>query len=47
VRGIPVICYGLRSDFLGEPFSGSTYLMALSDTIEELKNICTCGKKQP
>lgn len=45
VRGIPVICYGLRSDFLGEPFSGSTYLMALSDTIEELKNICTCGKK--
>jgi len=45
VRGVPVICYGLRSDFLGEPFSGSTYLLALADTIEELKNICTCGKK--
>ncbi|TXI94915.1 MAG: thymidine kinase [Burkholderiaceae bacterium] len=45
VRGIPVICYGLRSDFLGEPFPGSSYLMTLADTIEELKNICTCGKK--
>jgi thymidine kinase len=45
VRGVPVICYGLRSDFLGEPFTGSTYLLALSDTIEELKNICSCGKK--
>ena len=45
VRGIPVICYGLRSDFRGEPFTGSTWLMALADTIEELKNICTCGKK--
>lgn len=45
VRGVPVICYGLRSDFLGEPFPGSTYLLALADDIEELKNICTCGKK--
>ena len=45
VRGIPVICYGLRSDFLGEPFEGASYLMTLADTIEELKNICTCGKK--
>jgi thymidine kinase len=45
VRGIPVICYGLRSDFLGEPFRGASYLMTLADTIEELKNICTCGKK--
>ena len=45
LRGVPVICYGLRSDFLGEPFTGSTYLLALADTIEELKNICTCGKK--
>lgn len=45
VRGIPVICYGLRSDFLGEPFRGASYLMGLADTIEELKNICTCGKK--
>jgi thymidine kinase len=45
VRGIPVICYGLRSDFRGEPFPGSAYLLALADDIEELKNICSCGKK--
>ncbi|MFZ6773438.1 thymidine kinase [Undibacterium sp. SXout7W] len=45
VRGVPVICYGLRSDFLGEPFVGSSYLLTLADDIEELKNICTCGKK--
>ena len=45
VRGIPVICYGLRSDFRGAPFPGSAYLLALSDDIEEIKNICTCGKK--
>jgi thymidine kinase len=45
VRGVPVICYGLRSDFRGEPFPGSAYLLALADDLEELKNICTCGKK--
>ncbi len=45
VRGIPVICYGLRTDFRGEPFPGSAYLLALADDIEEIKNICTCGKK--
>lgn len=45
VRGVPVICYGLRTDFRGEPFPGATYLLALADDIEELKNICTCGKK--
>jgi thymidine kinase len=45
VRGVPVICYGLRSDFRGEPFPGSAYLLALADDIEEIKNICTCGKK--
>ena len=45
VKGIPVICYGLRSDFRGEPFPGSAYLLALADDIEEIKNICTCGKK--
>jgi thymidine kinase len=45
LRGIPVICYGLRSDFRGEPFPGSAYLLALADTIEEIKNICSCGKK--
>jgi thymidine kinase len=41
-EGVPVICYGLRSDFRGEPFPGSAYLLALAD---EIKNICTCGKK--
>jgi len=45
VKGVPVICYGLRTDFRGEPFPGSVYLLALADSIEELKNICTCGKK--
>jgi len=42
---IPVICYGLRSDFRGEPFEGSMYLMVYADTIEEMKTICHCGKK--
>jgi thymidine kinase len=42
---IPVICYGIRSDFLGEPFPGSAYLLTLADSIEELKNICACGRK--
>ncbi len=45
VANIPVIAYGLRSDFRGEPFPGSIYLLALADSIEELKNICTCGRK--
>jgi thymidine kinase len=42
---IPIICYGLRSDFRGEPFEGSKYLMVLADNIEEIKTICHCGKK--
>jgi thymidine kinase len=42
---MPVICYGIRSDFLGEPFPGSAYLLALADSVEEVKNICNCGKK--
>jgi thymidine kinase len=45
VHNVPVICYGLRSDFRGDPFPGSAYLMALADDIEEIKNICSCGKK--
>ncbi len=45
VKGIPVICYGLHSEFLGEPFRGASYLMILANTIEELKNIFPCGKK--
>lgn len=42
---VPVICYGIRSDFLGEPFPGSIYLLTLADSVEELKNICSCGRK--
>lgn len=42
---IPVICYGIRSDFLAEPFPGAAYLLTLADSIEELKTICSCGKK--
>lgn len=45
VLGIPVICYGIRSDFRGEPFPGAAYLLTLADSIEEVKNICRCGKK--
>tara|TARA_Y100000385_G_C12883486_1_gene546804 strand:+ start:273 stop:857 length:585 start_codon:yes stop_codon:yes gene_type:complete len=40
-----VIAYGLRSDFKGEPFVGSTYLMTLSDDIQELKTVCTYGDR--
>ncbi|HBE77004.1 MAG TPA: thymidine kinase [Firmicutes bacterium] len=42
---IPVIAYGLRSDFKGNLFPGSEALLAFSDSIEELKTICWCGKK--
>ncbi len=45
VLNIPVICYGIRSDFRGEPFPGAAYLLTLADSIEELKNICSCGRK--
>ena len=43
--GTPVICYGLRSDFLGQPFPGSRALLTLSDDLEEMKTICRCGRK--
>jgi thymidine kinase len=42
---IPVLAYGLRSDFLGEPFEGSMYLLVLADELVEVKTICHCGKK--
>lgn len=44
-RGIPVMCYGLRTDFRGELFSGSAALLAWADTLTELKTICHCGRK--
>lgn len=44
---IPVICYGLRSDFVMEMFEGSKYLMSLADSIEEIKTICfECKEKK-
>ena len=42
---IPVICYGLRADFSLRGFPGSTRLLELAHTIEEMKTICTCGRK--
>jgi len=43
--GIAVLCYGLRTDFLGEPFPGSKYLLGWADEIAEIKTICHCGRK--
>lgn len=42
---VPVLCYGLRTDFQGELFSGSHYLLAWADKLVELKTICHCGRK--
>jgi len=41
----PVLAYGLRTDFLGEPFEGSRYLLAWAEEIVEIKTICHCGRK--
>ncbi|MCW8400664.1 thymidine kinase [Legionella sp. PATHC038] len=43
--GIPVLTYGLRTDFRGELFEGSQYLLAWADELVELKTICHCGRK--
>ena len=42
---IPVLAYGLRSDFKGEPFEGSMYLLTWAEEISEIKTICHCGRK--
>lgn len=42
---IPVLCYGLRTDFRGELFEGSLYLLAWADKLVELKTVCHCGRK--
>ncbi|HAO17034.1 thymidine kinase [Alteromonas macleodii] len=42
---VPVLAYGLRTDFLGETFEGSHYLLAWADKLSELKTVCHCGKK--
>jgi len=44
-KKIPVLCYGIRTDFLGELFSGSARLLAIADKLTELKTVCDCGKK--
>lgn len=43
--GVPVLAYGLRTDFRGEPFEGSKYLLAWADNLNEIKAICHCGRK--
>lgn len=42
---IPVLCYGLRTDFRGELFEGSQYLLAWAEELIEIKTICHCGRK--
>ncbi len=42
---IPVLCYGLRTDFQGNLFEGSQWLLAWADTLIELKTVCHCGRK--
>jgi len=42
---IPVLCYGIKTDFQGELFQGSHYLLAWADKLIELKTICHCGRK--
>ena len=45
VLDIPVLAYGLRTDFQGNLFEGSQYLLGWADSLEEIKTICHCGKK--
>lgn len=42
---VPVLCYGLRTDFLGRLFEGSAQLLAWADNLVELKTVCSCGRK--
>jgi thymidine kinase len=44
-HGIPVLCYGLRTDFQGELFPGSASLLGIADALVELKAVCWCGRK--
>lgn len=43
--GVPVMCYGLRTDFRGELFPGSRALLALADDLREIRTLCRCGRK--
>lgn len=42
---IPVLCFGIRTDFQAEMFPGSSRLLAIADKLQELKTVCTCGRK--
>ena len=42
---IPVMCYGLRTDFLGNLFPGSAALLAIADSVREIRTLCWCGRK--
>ena len=43
--GIPVLCYGLRTDFQGKLFEGAAELLAIADDLREARTICHCGRK--
>lgn len=43
--GVPVMCYGLRTDFRGQLFPGSAELLAIADVLREIRTICYCGAK--
>lgn len=45
LKDIPVLCYGLRTDFLTRLFEGSRRLFEVADSVTEIKTICSCGKK--
>ena len=44
-QDVPVLCYGLRTDFQGQLFEGAARLLALADTLVEIKSVCECGRK--
>jgi thymidine kinase len=44
-RNVPVMCFGLRSDFKGNAFPGAAVLLTLADNLEEIRTACRCGKK--
>ncbi|CAM3667237.1 thymidine kinase [Litorimonas haliclonae] len=44
-HGIPIMCYGLRTDFQGRLFPGSAALLAIADDIREIRTLCWCGRK--
>ena len=45
IHGVPVLAYGLRTDFRGALFPGSARLLALADSLIEIKSVCDCGRK--